>query len=918
MTGKPTRPIAAVLLGLFATFAAAPGNALTLYWAGGSTDIPDGTPISTDYAQLGGIWDTTTRNWAVDTNGTAYVAWTNGTDAVAWLSPFPTGDKTVSITQAVDVVLNRIVAPLSLGAGYNHNYQITATEPRTLTLAGEAPEVMVSSSSITRHLQFASNVRVVAANGFTKTGNGSARVFSDSPGVAGTVTVYGSAGTGIVIENTGKLTGVSEFDVQSGAGVRANLSSGANDRIGDGAIVRLRASGRLIASGNTGSTESFDRVVLATAGVFDLGAGSGTPRGQMILTHPTAGVDRGPDGVGVLYFNGNSSDNFQTDVVVQNGVATDSLLPWAATLRSRPVQLSGTTMAFEPLAVTAAPADVATWVAGSRYRIEGTAVPTGTLASLALDSLGIYNSSGGFTLTIGEGQTLTVSSGQISMSPNATNGTKTFDGGQLTSGSDALYILTGNSSAASALTVKSVISGDIDVVKGGSPYVYFSGTATNTYTGTTYVSHGRLHLNKTADQAAIPGDVVVCGGANLYIDAGAMHINTNASVIIREGGSVTHNNSGVQVYGGTVTFDGGLLSLGGVGEGATFCAPGFGVVFTNGGTVHQTYNGFTMGMRLLTNLRYDAVSTNQALWTTANQSAQTLALTTVDTGAATRTFDVDDGVGLDATKPEVVIDIPLYSADESPATLNKTGTGVLSLDRVAGRFVGGATVAEGTLLVNGPFLPRTIRSATTANGSTAMTGLATTNGLYYGQRITGPGIRTGTYISGLTGGTTLTLSQSADQSTTADRTFEAAGALGTGSVFVAASAKLGGTGGVAGDVTLAAGGIFDPGTPAAPQGSFSVGGGLDLAAGGVWHVDVADESSCDAVHVYGDIALGGSVDLSFLDDFLPATGEWTIATYDGTATGSMTAPAEFRVLVDDENGRILLRKSKGGMVILVR
>ena len=62
-------------------------TARTLYWAGGNADIADGTKIPTASAQLWGVWDATTKNWAVDAEGTRYVAWEDGTNTVAVLSP---------------------------------------------------------------------------------------------------------------------------------------------------------------------------------------------------------------------------------------------------------------------------------------------------------------------------------------------------------------------------------------------------------------------------------------------------------------------------------------------------------------------------------------------------------------------------------------------------------------------------------------------------------------------------------------------------------------------------------------------------------------------------------------------------------------------------------------------------------------
>lgn len=897
-----------------------PASAATLYWAGGSADIPDGTPLPTGSANLGGTWDTTTKNWATDPQGTTYVAWSNGVDAVAWLTPFPEGNTTVTITLAADVALNQIVAPHDVGAkdSYSQAYSITADSPRTIALIGPAPEINDSTGNITRHLQFQENVKLVAAEGFAKTGAGSVYVFSESPEVVDTVTIQGSAANGLRIGSTGALLGVDEFDVSGG--LYPYMGSGENDQIHDDAIVRLRGNGQLSPNGVAEATESIRQVVLTTSGTFDLSSGSGSPRGRLILTHPTAGIDRGPDGNGTLYFNGDTNDDiFKTDIQVLNGVPADVLLPWAATLRSRPVQYNSALQTFEPLETTAAPTDLASWTPGTRYRIEGSYVPSGALPTLSVASLGIYNSNGGFTLAIGEGNTLTVASGQVSMMP-ASTGAKAISGGTLTSGTDELYLLTGTSSSSGYLAISSVIAGDIDVVKGGNPRVDFIGDAVNTYTGTTYVNHGTLKLSRVPDQGAIPGDLVINAGGYVMVDnmSGVKQINTNANVTIR--GTLQQNNSVGQIYSGLVTFGGGTLTLGGYGNGAVFNRPGTGIVFADGGTLTQTYSGQGVPMNILTDVRYEASCTNPALFTSVNATAQKLTLTTTAAGPATRRFDVADAVGLDPASPEMVIDLPLACPGSNsgivPVVLVKTGTGTLAFERLSGEFYGSAIVSNGTMLVNGPYASQTVQSATTTHQSTTMSGLTTTEDLYVSQPISGPGIRQGTRIASITDATSVKLTQYALASTE-PRTFEACGALGMADVTVAPGGTLGGTGGVGGDVTVAAGGVVNAGTPAAPVGTFAIGGALDLSVGTL-KVDIADETSCDLVQVEGDLLLGGFVEPTLLDGFNPAVGEWTIATYSGEATGTLVAPARFKVVVDAGNQRVLLRKSAAGTIMLVR
>ena len=896
----------------------------TLYWCGGTSDIADGTPIPTTAAGLSGRWDATTKNWCSDTNLLTYVAWSNGDDRIAYLMPFSPA-ATATITQTVDVVLNQIRAPHNrVTAGDNFFYSITATNSQTITLAGFTPTLHASSANTTRALRFQSNVRLIAASGFTKTGNGQVQVFSDSPDVVGKATINGSAGTGVKIESTGKLLGITEFDVQSNGGLIVGMASGVNDRVHDAAIVRLRGHGELSPSGVASASEVVNQVILQASGVISLAAGSGAIKGRMIIAHPTAGIDRGVDGKAPLYFDANLSDAFQTDVVVSNGVPSGVLLPWAATLRSRPIQLNASTLAFEPIAVTPAPNDVTTWSgSGTSYRLEGNFIPSGPVPTVSIASLGIYHTNTAYTLTIGASDTLTLAAGQLSFSPNGGQSTtKTITGGQITSGTDELYILTGNSGANQTFTISSALVGNMSVIRGGSRTVLFSGDAMNTYTGTTYVNHGPLQLQKTVSQGAIPGDIVINAYGNLILNNAAIYnINTNANVTIREGGTLTHNNSAAQAYSGTMTFNGGTLSIGGANNSPAiiFNRPGTGIVFDNGGTLTQTVSGSTTPIQLLTDVRYDAACTNAALFTTVNPAIQYLDLTTsATTGTVTRTFDIADGAGLASATNEMVIDIPLRDAVTAPAILAKTGMGVLSLERFTGQFSGGAVVTGGTLLVNAPFTTKTVQSATTVNNSTAMTNLSSTNGLRVAQLITGTGIPAGTVISAFTSATALTMSQNSSQSTTTTRSFEACGALGTGSVVVAESGKLGGSGGVCGKVTVNTGGTLAPGSAANPLGIFTVIGSVDLSGGGALAIDLLNDTTADQVVVQGAVTLGGVLTVNPLSGYLPkvGAGPWTILTAtDGVSGTFSTVPID--VSVSYTANSVIIRTKRPGTLISI-
>lgn len=819
-----TNVVSGLFFGLAATV---PGRGGDLYWSGGTTDIADGTALPANSADLVGTWDKTTRNWATDENGTSYTVWQDGPTATAWLTPFTNDSGVATVTLSDDIQLNQLAAPhnASGSKGYNHTYSLTATQSRTISLAGDSPSIRTSTSDSTRKVFLQPNVRLAAPQGFSKTGIGLLYLYSECPDVAGTVTVEGGS---LRVEATGALPNVGRFHVLNAAYAAfvVSLADGENDRIGDDAVVRLSGTGKFMPYGKAGATERLGQLVLDAAGVVELSSGGG----EFILTDGTAGVDRGPDGHATLTF----ADTMATALVVSNGVP-DGLLPWATTLASRPVGLNATTKVFEPLATTSAPADLSAWTSGNRYRVEGDFVPANAIPTLNIESLGIYNSNGNLTLPVSGD--LTIASGQLSFNITGTGGSsRSLSGGSLTSGTGELYIMTGTSGANIGIYIKSAIVGDIDVIKSGSLGVYFNGTATNTYTGTTYVNGGKLELSGST-YYVVPGDVVVNRGASLYLQPSIDHIWTNALVTIREGGQISHNNSAVQTYGGRLTFEGGTLTLGGVGNGATIKGAGTGLVFANGGRIEQVNSGFTMGMKFLTDVRVEATSTNQAVVTTVNASQRLLLSTSATDPGTTRTFEVQDAVGLDATTPELLLDIPLECTVGIPVLLAKTGAGTLALERLSGRFFGDASVLGGTLLVNGPYATQSVVTVTTDAGYDTTVAISpSTDGLYVTQPLTGGGVRDNTWITAITDSTMVTLNQygwNTGATVTRECVIPACGALGTGSVSVATGATLGGTGGVGGSVAVAAEGRLDPGTPADPVGRFQVGGTLDLGEGGI-------------------------------------------------------------------------------------
>jgi autotransporter-associated beta strand protein len=119
---------------------------------------------------------------------------------------------------------------------------------------------------------------------------------------------------------------------------------------------------------------------------------------------------------------------------------------------------------------------------------------------------------------------------------------------------------------AGGLNISSVIqnnSNTTGLTKSGSGTLTLSGTAANTFTGTTYVNDGTLILGKTTNVTALAGDVVVGDGRGadkLEFFAGANEQIANTSDVSIIGGltgasATTANQASLVLNGTTQTFD---------------------------------------------------------------------------------------------------------------------------------------------------------------------------------------------------------------------------------------------------------------------------------------------------------------------------------------------------------------------------
>jgi autotransporter-associated beta strand protein len=111
-----------------------------------------------------------------------------------------------------------------------------------------------------------------------------------------------------------------------------------------------------------------------------------------------------------------------------------------------------------------------------------------------------------------------------------------------------------------SLAYAGAISGSGAVTKLGAGTTTLSGASANTYTGMTTVSAGTLELNKSADVAAIAGDITVNSGAILLLSSSGNVANSSAVTL--SGGTITRGSGVNEVFGSLNLTTGSFLDFG--------------------------------------------------------------------------------------------------------------------------------------------------------------------------------------------------------------------------------------------------------------------------------------------------------------------------------------------------------------------
>jgi autotransporter-associated beta strand protein len=906
----------------------------TLYWGGGHTDKADGAPLPTAGAEFSGVWNTTTRNWASSPAPGAYGAFAQGALADLGYATITTDTgKSAVITNETDLILSGLMLATG-GNNYNQRITLKAVSPKTITFAGDEALVYAFATDGTRGVSVESSVSFAGAAPWLMTSPQGVFITKSSANVnSGTMNLRGHSS--FILSDGGAMPAVPAWNLKATLFLNASaqsfsapqlvvycMAAGALNLFKDDAAFALNRGNftlQLADHATAPSAETIGKLVLAPHGQLSLAGlyngvedpGSVGLNPTLTLSDPLCGIDRGADGRGTLivsvptsiasYHKGMKLGRPTADVVVSNGVATGTLLPWIPTTCSEFMQVNASTKVLEPVASTFAPTDPNTWVSGGNYRCgTNTAwVATSALTNdLAISSLGFWPKDSNCILSITNGKTLTLSSGALTRHNSSgvfvntviTNGFLTSDSGQLT-------VTSGNYGG---LTLYSTITGSgMELVKAGGG-VTLGGADSNTYDGTTYVS-GSLTASKSGSAVAVPGDLVIQPGGQ-FSASGSAPISATSAVTIAEDGVWNHGTSAL-VHGAPLTINGGCYYL--QNAFPVFASSGNGLVFNGGRIAH--YSSASGGISVRTDVHYPATATRQARW---EQLYGGTGLFTLKLDGAQRTFDIADSAALADDVPEMVIDARIAPGSPAGGSLRKTGAGMLQLTD-DNTYTGGTVVDGGTLRVSTLSAPA--QSGLTASFVNTF-GLVTFNqpvvtNLIVRQVVrsaSNTGITSAKNVTGVLNPFQVVLTGTGATARPTDIVADAisrSGSLGTGPATVNDTGTL----------------QLDPGIAVANAVTVNDGGMIAGSGASVGSL-VVDGGTVDATLGAGALAVGGAASLT--DASLVVTGvvgdePETLLTAAGGLTGTFAALSlPPRCTVAYTATAVMLRKSNGTLILV--
>jgi autotransporter-associated beta strand protein len=493
-----------------------------------------------------------------------------------------------------------------------------------------APMVLNDSLTVTHTsvANFELSGDISGAGGLVKAGAGAGfLLLSGTNSYGGTTSI--TAGS-VRYDNDGCIPGASATSISGGASLTIN------DSITSGNALSLTANGTL----NVNNNETVRLSSLSGSGTVNLSSGAGA-NNLFDIIGSTSTTYSGSIALGDA--NGNSNPAVGNRLT-KSGTSTLTLTG-ASTYVSRTFIANGIINIQNSLALGAAGIGSATYVrSGGTLEMEGGITPAKTIF---INGSGF--SSGGAIHNVGGANTLTgpVTIGWSGGAEAAADATIQVDGG-------------------TGLTISSILMGANALTKTGSGTLNYTGGASNTHSGDTFVNEGTLNLDKTGAEAIV-GDVFIEGGTLLLSQADQ----------ISDTSSVTLNS-------GTFDMDGNSDTI----ESFTFNA---GTFTQSGATLTMASAATALTMRDTTITGDIAFSGGGDVVFDATNNGTATISGNVDLGGSIIDYVIADGTA----DPDMLVSGMITSGGitkSGPGTLELTGTNTLGLL---------STVAGGTLRVNG-------------------------------------------------------------------------------------------------------------------------------------------------------------------------------------------------------------------------
>jgi autotransporter-associated beta strand protein len=829
-------------------------------------------------------WTTTgaNGNWADAAN------WSAGVPGAVSASVFDnldtaTFNAAISAARTVTVDTNRNIFGITFSNTSNNN---------AYTLSGGSLNI-TNGGLITSSGTGGAKTDIISTNMVLRGDNGSATISNTSPTANRILSITGGVTGASTAGNTTTLT-------LGGTNTSANVVSGVIGNGGAGGTLALvkDGTGTWIISGTntyTGTTTiNAGRLVLGAGSTTgSLGTGSVTNNGTLVFnrnnTYTAANNISGSGGLEVntgtvLTLTGTNS--YSGGTVVNAGMVTfqgANSLPSNGTIT---LNSSGSLAVNNP----ASQNTLSAWLGSGRIATGSTgavAIGTGDAAT-NID----FAAAGYANLSLGAATAVTYTG---TLTPLAS-------GYRLGGGAGTLTV-PGNLNAPTSLTVIGGAFGTVSL------------TGASTYTGVTNVVNGGVLVISNANALGDPTGAVSVNAGSLRLSGGITTPSTKNLTIqtIASGDTATSqgnglvNVSGANTWAGNITGNGdgtnnfritnlgtagpaNLLTVAGnitrsgtfntiTGSGATglvvsgsgdinvtgAISGAIGFITTNTATVRlQGNNTFSGGVRFQGSTILEvsslnstdgtgAISASSSLGAPANATAATIFFAQNNTSANNGTIRY---VGTGETTNRILS----INGNSGSITLDQSGTGTLNYSAAPSVGAGGAK----TVNLTGSTAGVGELSGVLGNGATAGSTIAVTK--------TGTGTWVLSAANTYTGATTVSAG-----------TLLVTGSLSTTATTVAG--ELGGTGSIAGNVTVQSGGRLTGGA-GAPSGALSLGGNLTLATGSVVELALGPGGSHSTIARTGAGTFSFASGQSFeFDDLGAAPG-----VYDNIITGLASDP----------------------------